>query len=312
MNKVKKAIVLGGQTASGKSSLALCCCEHFGGEIISADSMQVYRGMDIGTAKPDAEDMARVKHHLVNIMDIERRFSSADFIKHAMHALEDITSRGKIPFVTGGTGLYSEMLFNSFSLAEGAGDEKVRNELWKKAEAGRGGELYEQLEAVDPLAAAKTHPNNLKRVIRYLEIYLTAGKTPTEMNKINNSGDKIYEPLYICLYSEDRNYIYSRINERVEVMFERGLIEEVSALREKGLENTPTASAAIGYKELFPYFKGEISLEEAKDTIKQHSKNYAKRQQSYFKRIKDVRFIDIKEKDYADKAKAVIEKFLTE
>ncbi len=310
MDKIKKAIVLGGQTASGKSSLALCCCERFGGEIISADSMQVYRGMDIGTAKPSSEETARVRHHLIDILGIEEKFSSADFVALAQKALGEIAAAGKIPFVTGGTGLYSEMLFNSFSLSEGAGDIKIRDELRRKAEAGKSGELYEQLEAIDALAAAKTHPNNLKRVIRYLEIFLTTGKTPTEMNKINNSGDKIYEPLYICLYSEDRDYLYTRINGRVDAMFEKGLLEEAYGLWEKGLEQTPTASAAIGYKELFPYFKGEINLGEAKDKIKQYSRNYAKRQLSYFKRIKGAQFIDIKDKDYADRATSLIEDFL--
>jgi tRNA dimethylallyltransferase len=308
----KKAIVLGGQTASGKSSLALRGCEMFGGEIISADSMQVYRGMDIGTAKPAAEETARVKHHLINILDIEERFSSADFVRLATEALADITERGKIPFVTGGTGLYSQMLFNSFSLAESAGDEEIRKTLWEKAKDKGPETLYSYLESVDAEAAAKVHPNNVKRVVRYLEIYLSTGKTPTEMNKLNNSGDRIYKPVYICLYSEDRDYIYSRINRRVDVMFEQGLLGEAKFLWEKGLENTPTASAAIGYKELFPYFKGEISLEEAKDKIKQNSRNYAKRQQTYFKRIEGTHFIDIKDEGYEKEAISLIRKFLEE
>ena len=287
------AIVIGGQTASGKSSLAVRACHAFDGEIISADSIQVYRGMDIGSAKPPKEDLASVRHHLIDILDISEPFSSADFITRATDALGDITSRGKLPIVTGGTGLYSEMLFNSFSLDESRGDPEIRKSLEAEA-AEKGNEaLYARLKEADPVSAAKTHPNNIRRVIRYLEIYLATGKTASEMNEINNSGERIYSPLYICLYSENREYIYSRINERVDVMFDMGLENEVRELCGKGLESSPTASAGIGYKELFPYFRGEYDLETAKELIKQHSRNYAKRQYTYFKRIKDCRHVDI-------------------
>ncbi|NLN55095.1 MAG: tRNA (adenosine(37)-N6)-dimethylallyltransferase MiaA [Clostridiales bacterium] len=309
MNLLKKAVVLGGQTASGKSSLALELCRGFDGEIISADSMQVYKSMDIGTAKPGKDDLSRVRHHLIDILDITEKFSSADFVSLGTKALEDITSRGKISFVTGGTGLYSEMLFNSFSLSENAANEQIKKSLWERVKTEGNQSLYEQLREIDPETALKVHPNNTKRLIRYLEISLATGKTPSEINQANNSGERRYDPLYICLYSEDRELIYTRINKRIDEMFDKGLLEEVYALWQKGLENTPTASAAIGYKELFPYFKGEITLENVKEKIKQNSRNYAKRQQTYFRHINGVKFIDIKDIDYPRKVTDLIKDF---
>lgn len=295
------AIVIGGQTASGKSSLAVRACREFCGEIISADSIQVYRGMDIGSAKPSKEDLSAVRHHLIDILDISEPFSSADFISRSTDALGDITSRGKLPFVTGGTGLYSEMLFNSFSLDESRGDPEIRKKLTEEAASLGNEELYSRLAEIDPASAAKTHPNNVRRVVRYLEIYYATGKTASEMNEVNNSGERIYSPLYICLFSADREYIYSRINERVDVMFDMGLENEVRELCEMGLESSPTASAGIGYKEFFPYFRGEYDLETAKELIKQHSRNYAKRQYTYFKRISGCRHVDISEGDPTEK-----------
>ncbi len=306
---MKKAIVIGGQTGAGKTSLAIELCRAFGGEIISADSMQVYRKMDIGTAKPSAEELALVPHHLIDILDISERFSSADFVARATAALEDITSRGKIPFVVGGTGLYSQMLFDSFSLSQSAGDPEIRRALTEEAER-RGAEtLYAELCRIDPDAAARTQANNVRRVVRYLEIYRATGITPTRMNELNNSGEREYEPLYFCLWSEDRSLIYSRIDARVDKMFGQGLEEEARSLWEAGLEQAPTASAAIGYKELFPYFRGECGLDEAVALIKQHSRNYAKRQQTFFKRIKGCVFADIA-RDPSLRAEQLVREYL--
>lgn len=290
---MKKAVVLGGQTGAGKTSLAIELCREFGGEIISADSMQVYRGMDIGTAKPTKEELAAAPHHLIDALDIFDRFSSADFVSLASRALGKITSRGGLPFVVGGTGLYSQMLFNSFSLENSGGDPEVRRELLAEAEERGPQALYEELCRVDPAAAARTQANNVRRVARYLEIWRVTGITPTRMNEINNSGKREYDPLYICLWSADRELIYSRINARVDKMLEQGLEREARSLWERGLENAPTAGAAIGYKEFFPYFRGEYGAERAAELIKQHSRNYAKRQQTYFKRIPGCVFIDI-------------------
>ncbi len=306
---MKKAVVIGGQTGAGKSSLALELCRVFEGEIVSADSMQVYRGMDIGTAKPTREDLLSVPHHLIDILDTEQGFSSADFVAAALDAMRGICERGRIPFVVGGTGLYSQMLFDSFELENGRGDPKLRSAVAAEA-AERGPQaMYEELRAVDPEAASRTHPNNGRRVIRYIELYRATGMTPTRINALNNSGKREYDPLFLCLWSSDRELIYRRINERVDAMFDAGLEREARSLWERGLENTPTARAAIGYKELFPYFRGEITLSESKELIKRHSRNYAKRQQTYFKRINGCVFIDIAE-DPAEKAKTLIKSHL--
>jgi len=307
---MNKAIVIGGQTGSGKSSLALALCRSFGGEIISADSMQVYRGMDIGTAKPTRAERELVPHHLIDILDISERFSSADFVSAAGDALQSVTSRGKIPFVVGGTGLYSQMLFNSFELSESRGDAGLRAGLMRESETRGAQALYDELRRVDPVSAAKTHPNNVRRVVRYLEIYRATGVTASRMNEYNNSGEKTYDPLFLCLWSNDRSLIYGRINRRVDAMFEAGLEREARFLWENGLEDAPTASAAIGYKELFPYFRGECTLSQAAEKIKQHSRNYAKRQQTYFKRIEGCVFIDIAEEGYERGAAELVRAYL--
>ncbi len=281
----KRAIVIIGATASGKSALALELCRRYNGEIISADSMQVYRRMDIGTAKPTAEEMSEIPHHLINIRDFNQPFSAADFISEAKAALDDITARGKLPFVVGGTGMYTDMLFNSAAFSEQGPDENIRKSLSAKAESEGNEALWQYLRTIDPAAAESVHPNNVKRVIRYLEIYLTTGLTPTEMNARNNSFERKYEPTIYCI-QRDTEETYRRIDARVDVMIANGLLSEVEGLWRDGLENAPTASQAIGYKELFPYFKGESALSDCVALIKQHSRNYAKRQKTYFKRIK--------------------------
>lgn len=280
----KKAIVIIGATASGKSALALELCRRYNGEIISADSMQVYRRMDIGTAKPSASEMAEIPHHLINIRDFGESYSAADFINDAKAALADITSRGKLPFVVGGTGMYSDMLFNSSAFSETGPDERIRESLRAKAQTEGNEALWQYLRTIDPQAAETAHPNNVKRVVRYLEVFLTTGLTPTEMNKRNNSFEREYEPTVYCL-ERDVAETYRRIDERVDIMVGQGLVDEAESLWRDGLESAPTASQAIGYKELFPYFKGMASLDECIALIKQHSRNYAKRQKTYFKRI---------------------------
>lgn len=279
-----RAIVIIGATASGKSALALELCRRYNGEIISADSMQVYRRMDIGTAKPTEKEMSEIPHHLIDIRDFCQPFSSADFITEAKAALDDITSRGKLPFVVGGTGMYTEMLFNSSAFSKQGPDENVRKSLKAKEESEGSEALWQYLRMIDPIAAESVHPNNVKRVIRYIEIYLTTGLTPTEMNEKNNSFEREYEPSIYCI-QHDTDETYRRIDSRVDDMLERGLLAEVEQLWRDGLEDAPTASQAIGYKELFPYFRGEAALSDCVSLIKQHSRNYAKRQKTYFKRI---------------------------
>lgn len=286
----KRAVVILGVTASGKSALALSLCAKYGGEIISADSMQVYRRMDIGTAKPSADELAAIPHHLINIRDISEPFSAADFITEAKAALADISSRGKLPFIVGGTGMYSDLLFNSQAFSETGPDPGVRDSLRAKAESEGKDALWQYLRTIDPEAAAAVHPNNVRRVIRYLEIFLTTGLTPTETNERNNSFERLYDPLYVCL-ERDSKEAYARIDERVDAMLAAGLEREARLLWEDGLESAPTASQAIGYKELFPYFRGTAEFGQCLDLIKQHSRNYAKRQKTYFKRISGIHFV---------------------
>ncbi|MEG2003184.1 MAG: tRNA (adenosine(37)-N6)-dimethylallyltransferase MiaA [Clostridia bacterium] len=295
MEKSKKipATVILGQTASGKSALAMGLCEKFDGEIISADSMQVYRRMDIGTAKPSIEDQKRIRHHLINICEITEKFSAADFIFKAKQAIFDINSRQKQAFIVGGTGLYTDMLFNSSCIDKIKSDETIRNRLNEKAQTEGNDSLYEYLKIIDPIAAQKVHPNNLKRVIRYIEIFLTTGLTPTEAAQRNNDFESEFLPLFICLSSSDKEPLYARINDRVDEMLKKGLESEAKSLWLDGIANTPTASQAIGYKEFFPYFSGLCSLDESVSKIKQSSRNYAKRQLTYFKKLKNVNYIDI-------------------
>ncbi|MFA6729484.1 MAG: tRNA (adenosine(37)-N6)-dimethylallyltransferase MiaA [Eubacteriales bacterium] len=307
-----KAVAISGQTASGKSSVSLGLCKEFGGEIISADSMQVYRGMDIGTAKPSKAEQTRFKHHLIDILDIDEPYSLAVFISLAKAALGEIKKAGKTSFVTGGTGLYIERLFCAPADLVDVRDAEIRNWLKNRAEAFGNSSLYDELKKIDPSLAATTHPNNIRRVSRYLELYYATGKTRAELNTFSQ-GNAAYSPLYIFLYSKDRDYIYSRVNERVEKMFTAGLLDEVETLMRKGLEETPTASAAIGYKELFPYFKGERSLETAKEEIKKSTRNYAKRQTTFFNRFRgrsEVNFIDIKDKNYEDRVFSLVGEYL--
>ena len=288
--KVKKAIVIIGATASGKSALAAELCKRFDGEVISADSMQVYRRMDIGTAKPTADELAAVRHHLIDIRDFNEKFSAADFITEAKTALADISARGRLPFVVGGTGMYSEMLFGSSAFSETGPDEGIRESLRMKAESEGNASLWEYLRTVDPEAAEKVHPNNVKRVVRYLEIFLTTGLTPTEMNVKNNSFEREYEPL-IFRIGRDVAETYERIDRRVDIMMEAGLAAEAEELWRDGLASAPTASQAIGYKELFPYFEGKASLDDCVSLIKQHSRNYAKRQKTYFRRVRNAIYV---------------------
>lgn len=288
--EVKKAIVIIGATASGKSALAAELCKRFDGEVISADSMQVYRRMDIGTAKPTADELAAVRHHLIDIRDFNEKFSAADFITEAKTALADISARGRLPFVVGGTGMYSEMLFDSPAFSETGPDEGIRESLRMKAESEGNASLWEYLRTVDPEAAEKVHPNNVKRVVRYLEIFLTTGLTPTEMNVKNNSFEREYEPL-IFRIGRDVAETYERIDRRVDIMMEAGLAAEAEELWRDGLASAPTASQAIGYKELFPYFEGKASLDDCVSLIKQHSRNYAKRQKTYFRRVRNAIYV---------------------
>ena len=294
MNKTK-IIAVGGSTASGKSALAIALAKRLDGEIVSCDSMAIYREMDIGTAKPTSDELLRVTHHMVDVCDPTVNFSAADWVKEAAEAIDDITSRGKLPIICGGTGMYLDSLLRpvSFSKSEGVDtNEALREELRLYAEENGNEALHERLIKVDVDSAATIHPNNVKRVIRALEIYLTTGKTKTEWDKESKMGDSPYDCRIVTLDYESREILYSRIDKRVDIMIRDGLEKEVRSLYEAGkLPDGSTAAQGIGYKEMLLHVMGEISLEAAAELIKKNTRNYAKRQITWFKRYGDISVI---------------------
>ncbi len=288
-----KVIAVVGATATGKSGLAVRLAQSFGGEVISGDSAQVYRGMDIGTAKASPKEQGGIPHHLIDILDIDKAFSAGMFAELGGKAAEDIHARGKLPIIAGGTGLYVDAMTGRQSLSPTAdSDPAVRLQLMEKARTEGAESLHAYLAAIDPTAAAEIHPNNVKRVARAIEIYLVTGKTKTELNSKPVENGR-FSRLLLLLDCPDRAALYSRIDARVDEMMAAGLEAEARSLWQRGLADTPTASAAIGYKELFPYFRGDMPLQAAVDRIKQATRNYAKRQITYFKRMEDAIPIDI-------------------
>ena len=281
-----KVVCIAGATASGKSALALDLARRCGGEIVSADSMQIYRGMDIGTAKPCAAEQAEIKHHMIDICSVRESYSLADWIADAKPVIADIAARGKLPIICGGTGLYIDTLISGTDLSEAAGDENIRNTLFARAEADGAEALHRELERVDPEAAEAIHPNNVRRVIRALEIYLATGTTKSEWDRRSRERGSEYDATVYVLERE-RAELYERIDRRVDKMIEAGLEAEVRTFWESGdLTPESVAGQAIGYKEFVPYFRGEASLDEVAEAIKQATRHYAKRQVTWFKRNK--------------------------
>ena len=284
MEKIPVYAVVG-PTASGKSAYAIRLAKELDGEVISGDSMQIYRGMDIGTAKASAAEQQGVLHHLLDVAEITEGFSAGRFMELAKEKIAEIHGRGKTPIICGGTGLYIELLLTGKQLSENTADEKLREELLQFANE-RGNEaLHERLAELDPKSAENIHPNNVKRVVRALEIALTTGNTKSEADEKSREGENPYAPTIIRLTYGDREELYKKINLRVRRMFEEGLENEVRTLWEKGLRETPTASQAIGYKEFYPYFDGEISLEQVEEDICRNTRRYAKRQETWFSRM---------------------------
>lgn len=271
-----------GPTAAGKSAYAVRLAKQLGGEIVSGDSMQLYRGMDIGTAKATAEEQDGVPHHLLDIADISEPFSAGRFLSLASDAIRDIHARGKVPIVCGGTGLYVELLLTGRRLTETSADPALREELFRIAKEQGVMALHERLRKSDPAAADAIHPNNVKRVVRAIEICETSGVTKSEADKRSNEGENPFLPTIIRLTCPDRASLYERINRRVAQMFARGLEDEVRALCARGLRQTPTASQAIGYKEFYPYLDGLRSLDEVREEICLNTRRYAKRQETWF------------------------------
>ena len=286
--KKEFAAVLGA-TASGKSALAMYLAERHGGEIVSCDSMQIYRGMDIGTAKPTAEETSRVPHHLIDILSPDEDFSAGDFAVLAGEAIDGILSRGRLPIVCGGTFLYLDSLTEVSSLSDSSKDEKLRAELERFAAENGAAALHGRLEKIDPESAAAIHENNVKRVVRAIEIYETTGKPKSEWDRLSKESEPPYKAHRVAILYHDRELLYRRIDERVDRMMEQGLPEEAKTLYEKGFLGSKTiASQAIGYKEFIDYFEGSGTVLEAVEKIKQSSRNYAKRQLTWLRRYGDL------------------------
>ena len=290
MSGKQKIVIVGGPTASGKSALALKLCQQFGGELISADSMQIYKRLDIGTAKPSADETALVKHHLIDIREPWENYSAAEFVRDARAAIDSVFSAGKLPVVCGGTGLYIEALIHPTDYSEQTeADGEIRSALMKKDAH----ELWEELKGVDPEAAEKTHENNKKRVVRALEIYYMTGKTKTETDKEQKRTESDLDHLLLLTGFGDRRALYERIDRRVDGMINAGLVAETRRLLRSGdLRPGTTAYQAIGYKELFPYINGEKTLDECVSKLKQATRNYAKRQLTWFSRYDGIRVGD--------------------
>ena len=282
-NKKTKIIGIVGPTASGKSALALELAKLYDGEIVSCDSMQIYKRMNIGTAKPTEEEMADVRHHMIDIIDPHESFSCEDYVKLAALAIEDCAARGKLPIVCGGTGLYLDALLRGGNSAPVCDTSKIREALTRRAQAEGIMSLYNELVTVDPESANAIHPNNEKRVIRALEIYLSCGITKSELDRRSKDFVSPYDAEIAYLCYENRDILYRRIEKRVDLMIDQGLIKETQDLLDDGVFLTnKTAAQAIGYKELIPYINGETTLDEAVNNLKTATRRYAKRQITWF------------------------------
>ncbi|SCG98591.1 tRNA dimethylallyltransferase [uncultured Eubacterium sp.] len=301
MNKI---IALAGPTAVGKTKFAIKLADEFDGEIVSCDSMQLYKYMDIGSAKPTPEEMEQARHHLVDMIDPREEFSVAEYQRLAKQAISDIFSRGKLPVISGGTGLYLNSLLYDMDFSAAPQDQAYRQELAEIAEKQGDDVLHSMLAEQDPQAAAAIHPNNRKKVIRALE-RLRDGETRVRPFSGIKNETKDYDVLLIGL-TRDRAELYERINRRVDILVEQGLFDEVSRLRDMGLTAENISMKGIGYKEILDFFSGKYSRDEAIDTIKKNTRHYAKKQLTWFRRYDKMNWYNISEFDNDDNAAGVI------
>ena len=297
MNNKIKLITVVGPTASGKTRLGVELAKRYGGEVISADSMQIYKGMQIATAKPTVEEMQGIPHHLMDFLEPNQTYSVAMFVDDAKKCIEDISSRGKIPVIVGGTGLYVDSLLNNISFHESQRDTELSEKLRELYYTEGVDYLLDMLRKFDGESAERLETEkNPKRIIRAIEFYKTTGITITEQNKNSKNEESPYSAIKLGLNFEDRQKLYDRINKRVDLMVEAGLVSEAKHVFNSELSFTSVK--AIGYKELFPYLKGELPLEECIEKLKQETRRYAKRQITWFKRDKEINWL------YPDKAES--------
>ncbi|MGG2200316.1 MULTISPECIES: tRNA (adenosine(37)-N6)-dimethylallyltransferase MiaA [Paenibacillus] len=286
-----KLLVLVGPTAVGKTKLSLTLAQMYDAEIISGDSMQVYRRMDIGTAKATPEERAMVKHHLIDIHEPEEPFSVAEFQERCVPLIRDIDRRGKLPFIVGGTGLYIESVCYDFQFSEAGSDEAFREEMETFALRHGADALHARLREVDPESAERLHPNDQRRIIRALEIYKVTGERLSDRLKVQ----KRVTPYELCIIglTMDRALLYKRIEERIDLMIEQGLVDEVRGLLAQGVDPSSLSMQGLGYKEIVSYLEGRATLNEAIDVLKKNTRHFAKRQLSWFRRMKDIEWVDM-------------------
>ncbi len=288
----KPLIILTGPTAVGKTELSILLAKAINGEIISADSMQVYKHMDIGSAKIRTDEMDGVLHHLIDELEPSEPFHVVRFQEMARKAMEEIYSRGHIPIVTGGTGFYIQALLYDIDFEDTCEDEAYRSELEAFAAKNGAESLHAMLQEVDQKAAEEIHYNNVKRVIRALEYYKLTGRKISEHNEKQRQKESPYDFYYFVL-NRNRALLYKRIEKRVDIMMEQGLLSEVTRLKEMGYDRSYVSMQGIGYKELLAYLDGEMTLKEAVDIIKKDTRHFAKRQLTWFKRERDVIWLDL-------------------
>ena len=283
-----KIVVITGPTASGKTALGVAMCQKLNGEVVSADSMQIYRRMTIGTAKPTPEEMQNIPHHMIDVAEPEENWSVARYVEAAAACVEDILARGKLPVIVGGTGLYIDSLLSGRTFAGGEVNDALRQELSERYDEIGARGLLGELRKVDPERAEKLHPGDKKRIVRALEVFILTGKTITEHDRETKAIPPRWEAAKLALDFESRQTLYDRIDRRVDDMFARGLMDEVRSLLSSGVPDDCTAMQAIGYKEAVAALRGECSVEEARARIQQESRRYAKRQLTWFRRDKEI------------------------
>lgn len=309
MNKI---IVVCGPTASGKTALSVELAKIYNGEIISADSMQIYTDMDIASAKATPDEQQGIPHHLIDFLDPNESFSVADYVKLCDEKAREILFRGKIPIICGGTGLYISSFVDNIEFDDSEQDYEFREEMRRFAEEKGASALLEKLREVDPETASSLHENNIGRVIRALEVYKTTGRTISEAKRESRKNPSPYEFIMLTLEFADREQLRSRINTRVDRMLEQGLLEEAKACFEQ--KNRPTAAQAIGCKELYPYFRGEKPLDDCVEELKARTRQYAKRQMTWFRRDKRIIPLVIEKNDtfpqIVEKARTIIDQKL--
>ena len=304
-----RVVAVGGPTASGKTALSVALARAFDGEIINADSMQIYKNLDVGTAKPSAEERQGIPHYLLDFLSPETPYSVADFTAAADPLIRDITARGRLPLVVGGTGLYITSLLSGMAFAPEKTDPAIRARLQARADTEGGAALYAELQRIDPDYAAQVHPNNLPRVIRALELFEATGRRMSDQRREARPAEAPYHALCLCLTCRERAVLYSRIDRRVDEMVENGVLDEARQVYDHR-DAYRTAAQAIGYKEFFPYFEGTANLTECTERLKQATRNYAKRQLTWFRRQNDAVWLYLDEEDVTEHACTLVRAFL--